>query len=557
MRAPTWRIDAEAGEPDLDGPSRAVLVTGRHLAGALRRTWPIWCGAVLVGALLGLGGTHLLPRPVDATVTLLMVSPNPDDPSAMSTDVSLLETRAVAARVVEDLEVSETPDQFLSTVTTTAVSSQVLKVTVSGSDAPDASARVTALVESFLAFRSEQLRSISDGLVAGYTKRLGLLQAEIADLTREYGRLSAQKAPDQVLITEIVGRRAALGAEVTELQRSIESAHLRTDAAVSATHVLDSAGAKPPRSRRQLVIAPAAGAILGGALGMGTILFRTLTSDRLRRRGDVALALGVPVRVSVGRVRPSRRWLPHRGSVVQPAHARRKVSVDHRSRRLETLVLGLSVALPPRQGGPAPVARGAGQGPRRRRTGPATLGVVAIDRDDIAAEVLCLLAGGLAGDGVRVLLVDLSASGALARRAATGGPVAATVATGDTELFRPANPTLAVGPRQVSRLREHQPAERQELRELWGNAEVVLVLLEVEPGTDLDIVATWVDRVVPLVSVGCASHDLLATVAALLGASGVVIPWALLEGADRDDVTLGHPDDVGAVTVPVKAVHSS
>ena len=79
-------------------------------------------------------------------------------------------------------------------------------------------------------------------------------------------------------------------------------------------------------------------------------------------------------------------------------------------------------------------------------------------------------------------------------------------------------------------------------------------MVEVDPGIDLDIVRTWVTRVVPLVSAGRASRELLSTIAGLVEKSGLEMPFALLEGADRSDQTLGQPtpitenrDELGAV----------
>ena len=79
---------------------------------------------------------------------------------------------------------------------------------------------------------------------------------------------------------------------------------------------------------------------------------------------------------------------------------------------------------------------------------------------------------------------------------------------------------------------------------VWSEVEVVLALLEVDPGIDLDILGTWVARIVPLVSAGRASRELLTTIAALIEEAGPEIPFALLEGADRTDRTLGHPEPV-------------
>ena len=42
---------------------------------------------------------------------------------------------------------------------------------------------------------------------------------------------------------------------------------------------------------------------MGLVLGLGIVIVRALVSDRLRRRDDVAHALGAPVNLSVGSVR--------------------------------------------------------------------------------------------------------------------------------------------------------------------------------------------------------------------------------------------------------------
>ena len=66
-------------------------------------------------------------------------------------------------------------------------------------------------------------------------------------------------------------------------------------------------GARPARRRARPGEAhhragPGIGLIGGAALGCGTVLFFAITSDKLRRRADVASALGVTVPVSVGRI---------------------------------------------------------------------------------------------------------------------------------------------------------------------------------------------------------------------------------------------------------------
>ena len=117
------------------------------------------------------------------------------------------------------------------------------------------------------------------------------------------------------------------------------------------------------------------------------------------------------------------------------------------------------------------------------------------------------------------------------------------------------DPRLTPGPRRSGRRPGPDLDDLGDLGTAWAEADVVLVMLEVDPGIDLDILRTWVNRVVPVVSAGRASRELLGTVAGLITQSGLEMPFALLEGADRSDQTLGQPAPVvGERTEPEAAL---
>jgi hypothetical protein len=103
---------------------------------------------------------------------------------------------------------------------------------------------------------------------------------------------------------------------------------------------------------------------------------------------------------------------------------------------------------------------------------------------------------------------------------------------GDAPLFR--------GPRKPAR-RHPAPADPLDdlLRAEWDDADVALVLVEMDPGLDIDTVTTWASRIVPLVSAGRASRELLRTVAGMVVSARLDMPFALVEGADRSDETSG------------------
>lgn len=569
MNGPTWRIDEEDGSQEITGTPRPLLVTWRALRDALARTWRIWVGATIIGGVLGVMALVALPGSASASTTLLMVHPDPGE-SAMTTDLSLLQTRVVASRVLSDLSLQESPEALLSTVTVTKVNDQILLLTVSGPDQSAAVQRATSLVQHFLEFRAQELRKVANGLIDGYQQKIADLKSQVDRLTREYDRLSGELNVDDVRAGDIVAARATLTNEITLTQSDAEEAHLRTEAAITATHVIDAPRVQPLGFRRQLVLYGASGAILGAALSVGIILFRALTSDRLRQRREVATALGLPVRVGVGPISP-RGFLGRTGGavlswVVRPwGHSASGTSpvtvspqnqvrgLDRRRRRnLEALVQGFESALPPRlTHGPRPKSSRDDHGRSGRRSAPTTLGLAAVDRADTAAVVLRATGERMAARGIPVLLVDLSSTGALAAGPGLSEPSDAA----GPRIYRPeGDPALSYGPRRTRGYLDRGAEDLGELGAAWNEADLVLVLVEVDPGIHLDILRTWVNRVIPLVTAGRANSELLSTIAGLVAQAGLEIPFALLEGADRSDETLGQPaptaedrDDLAAV----------
>ena len=555
MTGPTWRIDDDDGSPEVTGAPAPLLVTGRALLDALVRTRRIWGAATVIGGLLGVAAFFAMPHPASASTTLLMVHPSASE-SAMTTDVNLLETREVASRVISDLGLPESPPALLSTVTVDAVNQDILTVTVGGPDEASAVERATSLVDNFLEFRAEKLRSIAKGIVDGYQKQLTALESDNDALTREYQQLAAQGRDKEGRASEILTTRAGIGTKISAYQQGIEEATLKTEAAITATTVIDAPDPTPFGSRRRLVLLAASGAILFGAASIGIILFRALTSDRLRRRREVAGALGVPVRVGVGPVASrgllgrmetavgSRvaRFLRGHPRVASALHRHPVSQEDRRLRNFEALVQGLESALAPRLRSSTPHRGLSGEPAAHRRSGPTTLGLAAIDRTDTAALILRTAGQRIAERGVAVLLVDLTAVGALS---ATPGLVEWPEPPGTPRTYRPeGHPNLVTGPRRMGRRPTTRPEELSPLEVAWKEADLVLALVEVDPGFDLDILRTWVSTVVPLVSAGRASGELLSTIAQLVRETGIDMPFALLEGADPKDRSLGQPTRV-------------
>jgi hypothetical protein len=579
----SWTIDPDH-EADLTDPPRPLLSTWNYLRSSLRRRRRLVAGLGVLGAIVGLGLVMLIPPGSTATVTILLAHPSSmGGPDRGAMDLSLLATRSVSARTVQALGLPLTPEAFGATVTAVPVTPDVLTIKVSAPDDSSAVARGQELVRQYLTFRAAQLTSLSSGLQSEYTTRIRVAQQEAASLTKRFEQLSAQGAQGASQGFDVLARRSDLNRKIADWQETIDTATLQTEAALKTTHVIDPVHAERSSTKRALALAGVSGLVAGSALGMGIVFFQALVSERLRRRRDIGIALGASVRLSVRSRGPQnreaglRRLLPARTA--------------WRDNDLAVLVHGLELVLegqgPGRgtamrdllgspeaakgvvvTGGGAPLGSyskvrsnenghgsdtravtnadeadpfsasegktlqslwsstreaGRGRGPSRG------VALAAIGNPRAAADVLTETARVLREQGANVFVVDLSKQGSLVgepgqQRAGVRQPIGIA--------------QIARGPRGAA------PGDKVDLpgdswRADWVSADVVLALVEVDPGIEVEHLATWVDEVVPLVTACAATAELLSTTGDLVREAGFRLPFAMMVGCDATDESLG------------------
>jgi capsular polysaccharide biosynthesis protein len=520
---PGWRV--EEPDPDDDpaqGSPLPTLASLDFLRGALRRRWPVWVIAALLGLLASIAFNHAVPPKSSASVTVLLAHDPQQDPTrAMATDVSLLGTRAVAQQVIDRLHIKMSPDDFLKSVTAHAATDQVLVVNATGPDDAAAVARAQALAETFLSFRAGQLNDQTDVLVKGYDERVAALQAQVSTLTQHIDELSKPGAQDQSALSDAINQRAQLTQQIDGLQTTIQDATLRNTSVVAVSHIIDPASAVPQSHKRRAVLSAVTGLIGGAALGITLVLFLALTSGRVRRREEVAQALDAPVRLSVGRLRPRLplRLLPRRRGPTTPR--------GRAGRHLEAVAHALESQT------------------RINGGRPAHLALVSVDSvTDTTVAAAELVARALAR-GSRVFAVDLSRDGKLAKRVDqavarrwTGEPRAATAV-----VYRPeGDPTLAQGPlneqsRDSRALQADKPSQ-----DAWDAAEYVIALAEVDPASGAPNLGSWSEDAVLFVTAGRSSGERLRTAAELVRGAGLRLRFGILLRTDRTDDSLGMPD---------------
>ncbi len=311
MNRPSWLRPEESIRPRQTARTRVrILVSLHFLVAALRRRWVVCVVVALVGLLAAAGYLLVFP-PSHAAKTTLILSHDPQlDPTrAMSTDVALLDTRTVAAETIAKLGLDMTPEDFQQTLTVVPISSELLSIELKAPTGDEAVRRLETLSSTYLDFRGQQLTLQSDSTVQGLQKQIDDLNAQVKTLSQRIEQLSATAANSSEL-GDAISQRANAQGRIDTLTQSIEDAELKTSSIVASSRVVDPAAVEPGLALRGLALGLASGLIGGLALGCGTVLFFAIVSDRIRRRSDVAEALGVPVTISVGRLTPLRAtWL--------------------------------------------------------------------------------------------------------------------------------------------------------------------------------------------------------------------------------------------------------
>ena len=506
MSAARWEIPG-LDEDDQTSSGRPIprVVSLHFVRSALRRRWLVCMLSAVLGLLMAAAFLVAFPTAHQAKASLVLThDPQVEPTRAMATDVSLLRTRTVAAKTVAKLGLAMAPEDFLKSVVAVPVSSELLTLTLTAPSDAEAVRRLSALTSTYLEFRGEQLSLQSNVLVSGMQQRIQKLGTEVAALSRRIEQLSAAGSSSASKLSDTISQRAYVQSRIETLQQSVEDATLQTTALVSSSRVIDPAAVEKGGVKRRIALTLASGLIGGAALGCGTVLFFAITSDRLRRRSDIAAALEVPVPVSVGRIAPLPEqwlWLPH----MRALEGRR---TDGRQRLARVIEMELPA---PRQSG--------------------RLAVICIDNADEVQFAVAAAASELAAAGRSVALVDLTKEGSL-----DGGTRSSdTSSIQRPSLFRPRGiPALAssaVDLRPVG----HEAGSPPPLE----STAVTLVLADLDPSVGVEYLTPWTSRVVIVVTAGRSSAELVRTAADLVRVAGLESRVAALLHTERTDDSSG------------------
>ena len=498
--------------------TRTGLVSLGFLAAALGRRKRLWCTLGVVGLVIG-SGTYIASPPAhQAAVSVLLVdnpSQNPID--AVQTDTAVAESLPVATGAIQQLGLQQTPTSFAGTYTIIAVTDQVLKITVSAPTSDEAVQRASAVAAQFLLFRAQYEETQQQQTEAQLNQQIGQAEQHLDSITTQISQVSSQPsstAQEAQLSTLRAQRTAASDALDTVRQtatQTVVSSRTLTQQMVQGSEVLNTAVPVKHSLVKGAGLYAAGGLIGGLALGMAIVIIGAITSDRLRRRDDIAYAFGAPVRLSVGSLRKSRL----------PVLRQRAAS---RHRHMERVIEHLRNAVP------------------GSSSGPAGLAVVAVDDAPTVARVVANLAVSSAEQRKRVVLADLSAGAHAARLLGVDSPGIDVVSPSGVSIVVvvPAADDMApIGPLESHGSPAGYAQADESLKAACARADLVLSLVTLDPAFGGGHIATWATDVVAVVTAGRSTAVRIHAVGEMVRLAGTRLGSVVVIDSDKGDESLG------------------
>jgi capsular polysaccharide biosynthesis protein len=514
--APTW-FDDDSGAADRSADIGTDLVNLGFIRAALRRSKRLWAGLAVVGLLLGVALWATRPATSEASTTLLLtVGPEGQPGTAILNEQAVAQSRGVAGIALGKLGLRQSVDSFLATYKTVVVTDRVLRVTVSAPSSGQAVSRANAIAKAFLTFRADQLQTQQKLQFAALDNAVTQSERHVESINARISQVAAQPTSDAqpAQLDNLRAARDQAKSELDVLNDEVKTAKATaeetTAAMVGQSRVLDAASPLPHSRLKPLVLFSAAGLIVGLVLGVGIVIIRALVSDRLRRRDDVALALGAPVRLSIP-AKPVSRWRPgHRDLAAVQA------------RDIQRIVEFLRGTLP--------------TGSRRR-----ALAIVPVDDTRVAALSVVSLAVSLAEQDARVVVADLCSGAPAAQLAGLKDPGVQTVRVDSAQIVVaiPDPQDIApIGPFSPTAAQAH-PMPTGQVAAACASADIVLTLTTLDPSLASDHLRTWAADAVVLVSAGRSSWTKIHAVGEMIRLAGTHLVSAVLVGADKWDESLG------------------
>ncbi len=491
------------------------LISLRALRGALRRRAWLVCAAAVAGLAVS-GALFVFAPSAYQAATSILITNNPDLDAAgqMQGNVTLAESLQVAALAVHKLGLHESVTSFAHSYTVAAPTDELLQITANASSAAAAQRQANALAAAFMQYRAQLLDLEQEIDLPPINQQIPALTDQLDDILQQIAAESSfpKSALRDKKLSGLQASQQTVSAKLGALKYELANYPLVTVSMIKGTAALDAAAPIPPSRKHIELMTGVAGLVAGLALGLGVVLVDAAASDRLRRRRDIARALGAPIRLTIGPTRAA-SWLPGRAKLAAASAGGMPRLVAH----LRSIV-------------------GDGHG------APAALAVVPVGNADVVALAVVRLATAWASEGRRVVLADLADGSPAASLLRVPEP-GVHLAGADRERIVVARPDpsdrVSIGP--VRRSAEDAPRIRpgKALATVYASADLLLTIATLDPANGAEHLATWTTDVVVVTTAGRSAAPTLKSTGEMIRLAGLRLVSAVLVGADKADDTLG------------------
>jgi len=516
-----WAFDDldDVADPPAAEASGGLVSLG-FVGAALRRGRRLWLTTAVVGLLIGLGIVVKFPPSFQASTTVLLAN-NPFENAAFAAldDQAIVQSRTIAGVALKKVGLPESgAGSFTADYTATVVTNRVLLIIVKATSADLALREANALATAFLTFQATQAETQARLVNAALQQETIQAQQNINATSRQIKQVLAQPASPSrhaQLATLSAERTEEVSALVVLKQANSTNqaaTRINTVKLIKGSQVLDPATLLPQHGKSHLALYVGGGLVGGLVLGLFIVILRAVMSDRLRRRDDIARALGAPVKLSVGRVKLGRGRSGSQGLA-----AIESTEIQH-------------------------IAQHLGRAVMPSRGGVATLAVVPVDDPQIAALSVVSLALSCAQEGLKVIVADLCANSPAARLLGADEPGVHTVSVQDAHLLAALPDPNDLAPEGPLRNRSRNADDADPLAAACASADLLLTLVSVDPSTGAEHLSGWARGAVVEVTAGQSSAARIHAVGELIRVSGVKLISAVLIDADKSDESLGELD---------------
>ncbi|MBV9384063.1 MAG: hypothetical protein JOY82_02710 [Streptosporangiaceae bacterium] len=539
-----WTLDdfTADGEPPAADATGGLVSLGFIKASLVRRR-RLWCITAAAGALIGCGLYLKSPPAYQASASLLLTpGPYENITTAANNEQAMAQSETVAGLAVRNLGLHQSAGSFLATYKVTPITERLVVVTASAPSSGQAVLDAGGVAAAYLEFRAQKMEMQQAVMVASLDQEVKQAQDHLNSVSSQISRLPAQPASparqsqlkalqaahDQAATTLLDLRQAAIGNQISNGSA--------TAAAVKGSVVLDPAAPLAHSRLKPLAFRVAIGLILGLALGLSIVIIQEFVSDRLRRRDDVAQALGAPVRLSV-RTGRLNRWAPGLLNRWAPGFVNRWAQG-----LLNRWAPGFGARSAARAADVERIAAHLGRAMQERPRGVAALAVVPVDDVEVPALSLVSLAVSCARGGKQVVVADLCGDAPMARLLGAAEPGVRVVNTRDTSLVvavpEPGD-VVPVGPLDHGPAQDQRSSFTEAVAAACAAPSVLLTLVSLDPSLGGEHIATWAADAVTMVTAGRSSWTRIHGAGEMIRLSGARLASAVLLGADGADESLG------------------